>query len=245
MLIKYVLQSIPTYYWMKGNVTIFPLDDVAATLANLRVSDCIMSNQKSWNVPLLNFIFNEQIVEHIVTTPLYPSVREDRLVWKKESNSEYSVRSAYHLCMNELLDTSHFKVESAWDVIWRLKVPPRVRCLIWRICRNCLPTRTRMRDKGVNYATVCALYNVDEEDSVHLLFRCPGSRNIWSMWNAFSAVSHIFDQYQNIKDIIFETLKVLSDGDESLFGCIIWSIWKQRNNKIWKEVTDAQGFVFD
>jgi len=26
---------------------------------------------------------------------------------------------------------------------------------------------------------------------------------------------------------------------------IIWSIWKQRNNKIWKEVIDAQTFVFD
>ena len=184
-------------------------------------------------------------MEHIVATPLYPSEREDRLVWKKESNGEYSVRSAYRLCMNELLETSHFKVEGAWDLIWRLKVPPRVRTLIWRICRNCLPTRTRLRDKGVNCATVCALCNVDEEDSLHLLFRCPGSRNIWSMWNVFSVVSHIFDQYQNIKDIIFETIKVLSNGDESLFGCIIWSIWKQRNNKIWKEVTDAQGFVFD
>jgi len=192
---------------MRDNVTIFPLDDVATTLANLRVSDCILPNQKSWNVPLLNSIFNEQIVEHIITTPLYPPVHDDRLVWKKESNDEYSVRSVYRLCMNELLDTSHFKVEGTWDLIWRLKVPPRVRNLIWRICRNCLPTRTRLCDKGVNCTVVCALCTVDEEDSVHLLFRCPGSRDIWSMWNVASAVSNIFDQYQNIKDIIFETLR--------------------------------------
>ena len=51
--------SVWNNYWMKDNVTIFPLDDVAATLANLRVSDCILLNQKSWNVPLLNSIFNE------------------------------------------------------------------------------------------------------------------------------------------------------------------------------------------
>jgi len=82
-------------------------------LANLRVSDCLLPDQKSWDVPFLHLIFSEQIVEHIVATPLYPLVREDRLIWKKENNGEYSVRSAYRLCINELLDTSHFKVEGA------------------------------------------------------------------------------------------------------------------------------------
>jgi hypothetical protein len=129
-------------------------------------------------------------------------------------------------------------------LIWKLKVPPRTKSLLWRICRNCLPTRTRLRDKGINCAAVCALCNVDEEDSVHLLFRCPGSRNIWSMWSPSYSVSHLFDQHQDVKDIIFRTLQVLSCDDASMFGCII-CIWKQRNNKIWKEVTDAQGYVFD
>ena len=124
-------------------------------------------------------------------------------------------------------------------------MPPRVKTLIWRICRNCLPTRKRLRDKGVNCTIVCALCNLEEEDNMHLLFKCAGSRNIWSMWNAYYFVNHILDGYQDIKEVIFKTLQVLQHEDASLFGCIIWSIWKQRNNKIWKEVTDAQGFVFD
>ena len=184
-------------------------------------------------------------MEHIVATPLYPSVHEDRLIWKKENNGEYSVRSAYRLCMNELLDTSHFKVEGAWDLIWKLKVPPRAKNLLWRICRNCFPTRKRLRDKGVNCTTVCALYNMEEEDSVHMLFNCVGIRNIWSMWSAFTSIIHILDGDHDSKDIVFKILQVLPHEDASLFGCVIWSIWKQRKNKIWKEVTDAQGFVFD
>jgi len=183
-------------------------------------------------------------VEHIVATPLYPSVREDRLIWKKENNGEYLVCSAYRLCMNELLDTSHFKGEGAWDLVWKLKVPPRVKNLIWRICRNYLLTRKRLRDKGVNCTTACAFCSLEEEDSMHLLFKCAGSINIWSMWNAYYSVNHILDGYQDIKEVIFKTLQVLQQEDASLFGCIIWSIWKQRNNKIWKEVTDAQGYVF-
>lgn len=143
---------------------------------------------------------------------------------KKKSNGEYSVRSAYRMCMNELLYTSHFKVEGAWDLIWKLKVPPRIKSLLWRICRNCLPTRTRLRDKGVNCAAVSALCNVDEEDIVHLIFKCPGSRNIWSMWSPSYYVNHLFDQHQDVKDIIFRILHVLSNDDASMFGCIIWSI---------------------
>ena len=80
---------------------------------------------------------------------------------------------------------------------------------------------------------------------MHLLFKCAGSKNIWSMWNAYYSVNHILDGYKDIKEVIFKTLKVLQHEDASLFDCIIWSIWKQRNNKIWKEVIDVQGFVFD
>lgn len=130
----------------KESWNFFFLDNVASTLANLRVSDCILQEKKSWNMPFLHSIFNQQVVEHIIKTPLYSSVREDRLIWKKEINGEYSVRSAYHLCMNELLDTSHFKMQGSWDLIWKLKVPSKVKNLIWRICRNCLPTRIRLRD---------------------------------------------------------------------------------------------------
>jgi len=75
---------------------------------------------------------------------------EDRLVWKKEIDGEYSVRNAYRMCMQEIYDASHFKISGSWDIIWRLEMPPRVKNFIWRIGRNCIPTRMRLRDNGVN-----------------------------------------------------------------------------------------------
>lgn len=129
---------------MKDNVTLYPLDDVASMHANLRVSDCLLPDNNSWNLPFLHSILNHQIVEHIVNTPLYPSVREDRLIWRKENDGEYSVRSAYRLCMNGLSGTSHFKVQGEWGFIWKLKVPPKIKNLVWQICRKSLPTRVRL-----------------------------------------------------------------------------------------------------
>lgn len=67
-------------------------------------------DHKAWNVPFLHTIFNQQIVEHIINT--------------------HSVPSAYHLCKNELLDTSHFKKQGSWQLLWNLKAPPKVKNLL-------------------------------------------------------------------------------------------------------------------
>ena len=84
---------------------------------NLKVSDYIIPEAKAWNVPFLLSIFDQHIVNQVVNTPLYPSVHHDRLVWTKENNGEYSIRSAYKMCMQELVtrlncDPFHYRTLS-------------------------------------------------------------------------------------------------------------------------------------
>jgi len=45
------------------------------------------------------------------------------------------------------------------------------------------------------------------------------------------------------KNIIFKALHDRSKEDAALFCCLLRSIWKQRNNRVWNEVTDAQANV--
>ena len=40
-------------------------------LANLRASNCILSEHKAWNVPLLLSILNQQVLEHIVNEKVF------------------------------------------------------------------------------------------------------------------------------------------------------------------------------
>lgn len=132
---------------------------------------------------------------------MYHSVIEDNLVWTKENNGEYSVCSAYKLCMQDLLDINHFRV----DGVWRLKVPPKVTNFIWRVCRNCLTTRMRLRDKGVNCPWNCALCDSNDEDSLNLFFKCPNSCNIWSMCSFHSAIDNTITQEQATPHIVFSS----------------------------------------
>ena len=136
---------------------------------------------KQWNVPVVRQVFSEDLASKILNTPLFEQVQHDTLIWKAEKNGRYSVRSAYRLCVSELVDLSHLHKPGYWNGIWKLKTPPKVKNLIWRMCRGCLPTRVRLLDKGVHCTTQCVSCDSNHEDLAHVFFECPFAVQVWSM----------------------------------------------------------------
>jgi hypothetical protein len=211
---------------------------------SVTVVDIIAPDEKCWNVPLITMVFEPSCAAKIIATPLYKSVSDDKRFWRVENNGIYSVRSAYRLCVQELIDTSHLKMNGAWNLFWKIQVPPRVKNLLWRIFHRCIPTCINLQQKGVNCITTCALCNNNEEDSYHLFFNCPNSMNIWSMCNFNSLIISAMQNIHDAAELVFHLLEQLNAFDSSLLACVIWSIWNQRNNIIWNNVTDTQNFVF-
>jgi hypothetical protein len=208
------------------------VQDTKVSLAvNLSVADVIMPDEKSWNLPLISSLFEPNSVLKIVKTPLYNSVTADKRICHREKDGMYSVKSAYHLCVQEELDPIHLKMTGNWNLIWKLKIPPRVKNLLWRICRQCIPT-------------VCALCNEHDEDSRHIFFDCSSSKNIGSMCNFNNIITAGLKHYAGATELIFALLQQLNIDEAALMACIFWSIWKQRNNQVWNDITDVHSVVF-
>jgi len=131
---------------------------------DFNVQSLLSEHGKSWNVPLVQQIFSTDTAEAILNTPLYDQVTHDRLIWKSERNGCYSVRSAYQLCVEEIIDVSHLRRPGNWQNIWLLKVPLKVKNILWRMCQGCLPTRVRLQDKGVSCPTNCESCGAAHED---------------------------------------------------------------------------------
>jgi len=53
-----------------------------------------------------------------------------------------------------------------------MKVPPKVKNLIWRMCRGCLPTRVHLQDKGVQCPANYVSCNSNHEDLADIAFEC-------------------------------------------------------------------------
>jgi len=45
-------------------------------------------------------------------------------------HGEYSVRSTYNRCLNELVGSAALRVEANWKVLWKMIVLPEVRNVI-------------------------------------------------------------------------------------------------------------------
>ena len=80
---------------------------------------------KSWNEPVVRQVFSEDLASKILNTPLFEQVQHNRMIWKAEKNGRYSVRSAYRLCVTELVDLSHLHRPGYWSGIWKLKPSPK------------------------------------------------------------------------------------------------------------------------
>lgn len=68
--------------------------------------------------------------------PLFSCVNDVLLVWWSKKNVIYTIRFAYRLIMNDMVDLSHLRVDRKWSLIWRLIVLPRVRLLMWKACKE-------------------------------------------------------------------------------------------------------------
>ncbi|MFQ6627826.1 hypothetical protein Gotur_007672 [Gossypium turneri] len=81
---------------------------------------------------------------------LVPGV-EDRLCWVHNSNGEFTVRKCYELLIINGGDDIIF----AFDKIWKLKVPPRVRSFLWMLAIDRIPTKEFLVKIG-REQTICS-----------------------------------------------------------------------------------------
>lgn len=79
----------------------------------LRVDYLIIRNRKIWN-ETLRFLLDDNSSSAVLKNPLFASVLSDSLSWKGEKSGLYSVRSAYRLIMQNILNVSHLRVDGCW-----------------------------------------------------------------------------------------------------------------------------------
>lgn len=84
------------------------------------------------------------------------------MIWHCSNNGIYSVKSAYKLACSSTIDKT-YAVEGNWKMLWKLKVPPRVKLVLWTATRECLPTKVNLVSIGIQVDGMCAICNTNHE----------------------------------------------------------------------------------
>jgi len=156
----------------------------------------------------------------------------------------YSVKSAYNLCMNMAADhiPNDNEINRDWNLIWKQSIPPKVRAFLWRDAHCCLPTRHSLAQKGIPCEDDCVHCDVMAETHTHLFFVCPKVMDCWARVQLDTTVRDLLLTTNDFATILFDFLDRLNPHHKSLASMILWSIWKNRNNKLW-EATDVPPYL--
>ncbi|CAJ2633122.1 unnamed protein product [Trifolium pratense] len=81
----------------------------------------------------------------------------------------YSVREGYRMLMN-FYGSRRKGRHKNWRQPWTVKAPPKARHVLWRVCRDCIPTLVRLLQCHVDCTPYCLLSNEHMEDDLPCLF---------------------------------------------------------------------------
>ena len=79
----------------------------------------------------------------------------------------------FGVCFLYLFCFSQVGILVKFPTIWNLKVPNRVKHLLWRAAYNAIPTLCNLWRRNVAISTLCPACKTGHEDTTHALWSCP------------------------------------------------------------------------
>ncbi|CAJ2667228.1 unnamed protein product, partial [Trifolium pratense] len=199
--------------WLRGKGDRWVSSPQGEDVYHLVVKDLLLENYKAWDIAKIRNLFTGRAVDEIIATPLISSVKEDKVVWEEERNGCYSVKSGYNLAMKCIVRSDRHHVEGNWNDIWKAQSPHKTRHLLWRLCRGCLPTRVRLRQRYVECELSCPVCNVEVEDDTHVFFECAATRECWAVAGLSQLLHNASYQHGTVADRVF---RMCSNEDSAM-----------------------------
>ncbi|GAU29262.1 hypothetical protein TSUD_392120 [Trifolium subterraneum] len=221
--------------WLRGSANRWVPSPQPAGVYQLYVRDLLHENYKAWNIVKVRNLFSKDVAEKILETPLVSSVREDKVVWEEQRNGCYSVKSGYKLAMLYIIGSDKYHVMGNWNGIWKAQAPHKARHLLWRLCRGCLPTRSRLLERRVECTLNCPVCDEEIEDELHVFFRCAVARDSWIAAGLSSVLHNAMYQQTNAMDHIFTICSNESSDTIGRVAMLLWCIWHNHNDKLWND----------
>ncbi|KAK6148918.1 hypothetical protein DH2020_016443 [Rehmannia glutinosa] len=202
-----------------------------------KVSDIIDLQSKTWDYNRVKQMFNPHDAERICRTYINPRLLPDKRIWSKEKSGRFTVRSAYHLAVEKWSDTLALASSStgnpAWKKLWDLRVLPKIKQFLWRVCTDSLPTKDNLRRRGLDIDPVCFICGEGIETSSHIFLKCREVQTIW--YTSPLRMDLSITSFESPKNLIWcAMIKYPTDYVEYL-ACLAWRIWNERNDVYMKE----------
>lgn len=146
-----------------------------------KVSCLIDKELKTWDSNKVKSYFLPCKAEVILSIPISPRLPLDSLIWAWTPTGHFSVKSTYKVAQKWLKEgkasaesgghSNNTRLRTMWKEIWKLNCPNKIKHFMWRSCKNILPTKHRLKSKGIIMEYDCDFCGLSET-SGHTLWGC-------------------------------------------------------------------------
>ncbi|XP_075650115.1 uncharacterized protein LOC142620668 [Castanea sativa] len=206
----------------------------------LVVLQLLSSDRSRWDIPKLNYFFEEPVVDLILKIPIPIYQTEDSWSWIVTNSGSFSAKSTYWLCRAAATPSN---IDAIRGQIWKTKLHERHKMHLWRIAANVLPSKEVISNFNGNIDRCCPLCCSTDESTLHLFTVCTIAKAIWfqSKWGlrmeAFEFGSPSEFVCFLISPPFVDNLNPSQKEEFLLFGAILCDvIWKQRNLSLFENV---------
>ncbi|GLU11404.1 hypothetical protein SLE2022_281540 [Rubroshorea leprosula] len=197
----------------------------------LTVADAFVNGRFQPNK--ISYPIQEDLVRIISATPTaITSSSTDSFCWKGSSDGSFSSTSAYNLAKG-----LHHSPKGDWKWIWKIQTLPKIQQFIWLLSHERLKTLGFLHELGIVESPTCPLCLSAMESCSHLFRNCPSVRDLWEYFfpgdNSFEEDSPLFLWLQRNCSKTTPSPSITVQWG-TLFSFVIWIIWLQRNEKIYR-----------
>ena len=161
---------------------------------------------------------------------------KDSVIWAWTTNGKFSVKSAYRVAQKWLKSQNHkadrgstsdnTRMRALWRLVWSLNCPNKLKQFMWHSCRNILPTKHRLKSRGVDIEVGCD-YCGQCESVEHVLWGCKFAADVWG--ESRLKLPLLPYSTEEFLEVVWEIRNRKPEIDWELFVAMAWGLWNQRN----------------
>ena len=124
-----------------------------------------------------------------------------------------------------------------WKKLWKINIPSKAKVHGWRVCLDILPSLESLESKRVAIEnTVCVLCGGLGESTLHLSRDCSFTRSVIQLNPILRDTCYRWgDIYTTSLDWLVQCAKDLNLVHFGELIFILWSVWKERNERVWNQ----------
>ncbi|GAA0160774.1 hypothetical protein LIER_17252 [Lithospermum erythrorhizon] len=118
-------------------------------------------------------------------------------VWKHRSHGN----------ITSIQPTTIVQKEPQYKKMWKLKIPEKVKKILWGALRNSLPTLDNLRRRKIDEGAKCILYNIDIETEIHCFNTCRFTKRVCKELRCkeeITGATSLLESYTIIDNLILE-----------------------------------------